>query len=41
MFGAETPNGGTSFWDGIISIRFSAAGYADAVLTVPYTQTVE
>lgn len=41
MFGAETPNGGTSFWDGIITIRFSAAGYADAVLTVPYTQTVE
>ncbi|MGW9156308.1 MULTISPECIES: hypothetical protein [unclassified Microbacterium] len=41
MYGAETPNGGSAFWDGIITIRFSAAGYADAVLTVPYTQTVE
>lgn len=38
MFGAETPNGGTSFWDGVITIRFSAPGYADAVLTVPYVQ---
>ncbi|MFB8190309.1 hypothetical protein ACFC14_13345 [Microbacterium sp. NPDC055988] len=41
MFGAETQNGGSAFWDGIITIRFSAPGYADAVLTVPYTQTVE
>jgi hypothetical protein len=40
MYGAETPNGGTSFWDGIITVRFSAPGYVDAVLTVPYTQTV-
>ena len=38
MYGAETPSGGTSFWDGIITIRFSAPGYADAVLTVPYVQ---
>lgn len=40
MYGAETPNGGTAFWDGIITIRFSAAGYADAVLTAPYVQPV-
>ncbi|MBT2494343.1 hypothetical protein J7E45_01880 [Microbacterium sp. ISL-59] len=41
MYGAETPNAGSAFWDGIITIRFSAPEYADAVLTVPYTQTVE
>ncbi|MFK3679387.1 hypothetical protein ACI2IP_16825 [Microbacterium sp. NPDC090218] len=40
MYGAETPDGGSSFWDGIITIRFSAPDYTDAVLTIPYTQTV-
>jgi len=40
MYGAETPNGGSSFWDGIITIRFAAPGYVDAVMTVPYTQVV-
>lgn len=40
MYGAETPNGGTAFWDGIITIRFSAPGYPDAVLTAPYVQPV-
>lgn len=39
MYGAETPSGGSAFWDGIISVRFSAVGYSDAVLTVPYVQT--
>lgn len=38
MYGAETPNGGSAFWDGIVTIRFSATGYSDAVLTVPYVQ---
>lgn len=40
MFGAETRVGADTFWDGIITIRFSAPGYTDAVLTVPYTQVV-
>ncbi|QNA92467.1 MULTISPECIES: hypothetical protein [unclassified Microbacterium] len=40
MFGAETPNGGSAFWDGIITIRFSAPGFADAVLATPYVQDV-
>ncbi|MFD6699893.1 MULTISPECIES: hypothetical protein [unclassified Microbacterium] len=38
MYGAETPNNGTAFWDGVITVRFSASGLADAVLTVPYVQ---
>ena len=38
MYGAETPDNGSAFWDGVITIRFSAPGFADAVLTVPYVQ---
>ncbi|SDM14926.1 hypothetical protein [Microbacterium azadirachtae] len=38
MYGAETPNNGSAFWDGVITIRFTALGFADAVLTVPYVQ---
>ena len=38
MFGAETAQAGATFWDGTITIRFSAPGYTDAVLTVPYVQ---
>ncbi|WP_223623551.1 hypothetical protein [Microbacterium sp. EST19A] len=37
MYGAETAVGGL-FYDGIITIRFSAPGYTDAVLTVPFDQ---
>ena len=38
MYGAETPHGGSAYWDGVITIRFSAPGYADAVLTAAYVQ---
>ncbi|MBS1898884.1 MAG: hypothetical protein JSS88_16240 [Actinobacteria bacterium] len=38
MYGAETPHDGTAYWDGVITIRFSAPGFTDAVLTVPYVQ---
>ena len=40
MYGAETWVGADSFWDGIITIRFSAPGYADAVVEAPYTMVV-
>lgn len=38
MFGAETIIGGFPEYDGIITIRFSAPGYTDGVVTVPYTR---
>lgn len=38
MYGEETPVGGGAEYDGVYTIRFSAPGYADAVLTVPYTR---
>lgn len=38
MYGEETPIGGFAAYDGVYTIRFSAPGYSDDVLTVPYTQ---
>ncbi|CAH0173848.1 hypothetical protein SRABI76_01351 [Microbacterium oxydans] len=38
MFGVESFVGGTLEYDGIITIRFSAPGYGDGVVTVPYTR---
>lgn len=37
MYGVESSSSPTSY-DGIITIRFSAPGYSDAMLTVPYVQ---
>ncbi|GGM58240.1 hypothetical protein GCM10010489_32340 [Microbacterium saperdae] len=38
MYGEETPVGGNAEYDGVYTIRFSAPGYTDGVLTVPYTR---
>lgn len=38
MYGVETATGPSSAYDGIVSIRFSAPGYTDAVITLPYVQ---
>ncbi|MCK2037748.1 hypothetical protein KZC51_16590 [Microbacterium sp. SSW1-49] len=38
MYGEETPIGGFAAYDGAYTIRFSAPGYTDAEIVVPYTQ---
>ncbi|WEK60746.1 MAG: hypothetical protein P0Y60_15805 [Candidatus Microbacterium colombiense] len=40
LYGEETAVGPVTHYDGIYTIRFSAPGYADAVLTVPYNRPV-
>ncbi|MHC9046618.1 hypothetical protein ACYX8G_18700 [Microbacterium saperdae] len=38
MYGEETPVGGSAEYEGEYTVRFSAPGYTDAVIVVPYTQ---
>lgn len=40
MLGADTLSGGDLFYDGVLSVRFSAPGYDDVVLSRAFTPSV-